>query len=350
MNHLESQLAYPLGDTLPELGTVQPLAPGLNWLRMPLPFALDHINLWLIADRREGEAGWCAVDCGVATDATRQAWEQVFASGMEGHGLLRVVATHCHPDHVGLSDWLCSRFGARFWATAGEYGFARMMSAALPGVDGTAAIPHFERHGLVDQDLREKMGERRNYYPSLVPAVPQSYNRMQDGDQIIIGEHSWRVITGFGHSPEHASLYCEALNVLISGDMVLPRISTNVSVFAIEPEGNPLQQYLDSLAKFKDLPADTLVLPSHGRPFRGLHTRIEQLRAHHCARLAEVMQACREPQSAVDIVPLMFRRPLDAHTLTFALGEALAHLHKLWFDGLLQRTNSTDGIIRFQLI
>lgn len=350
MNHLESQLEYPLGDTLPPLGAVHELAPGLKWLRMPLPFALDHINLWLIADDREGEPGWCAVDCGVATDATRQAWEQVFATGMAGHGLLRVLATHCHPDHVGLSAWLCDRFQATFWATTGEYGFARMMSAALPGVDGTAAIPHFERHGLVDPVLREKMGERRNYYPSLVPAVPHAYTRLQDGQQVPIGSRRWRVITGFGHSPEHASLYCEALKVLISGDMVLPRISTNVSVFAIEPEGNPLQQYLDSLGKFKDLPADTLVLPSHGRPFRGLHTRIAQLREHHGARLAEVMQACSVPQSAIDIVPLMFRRPLDAHTLTFALGEALAHLHKLWFDGLLQREKGDDGIVRFCLI
>ncbi len=350
MNHLESQLEYPLGDTLPAIGSVHALAPGLNWLRMPLPFALDHINLWLIADSDQDQVGWCAVDCGVATDATRGAWEQVLTSGTDGLGLTRVIATHCHPDHVGLSDWLCSKFDVPFWATAGEYGFARMMSAALPGVDGTAAIPHFERHGLVDASLREKMSERRNYYPSLVPAVPLAYQRMQDGDQIAIGPHSWRVITGFGHSPEHAALYCAALNVLISGDMVLPRISTNVSVFAIEPEGNPLQQYLDSLGKFKDLPADTLVLPSHGRPFRGLHTRIAQLREHHCARLAEVMQACRVPQSAVDIVPMMFRRPLDAHTLTFALGEALAHLHKLWRDGLLCRVIGVDGIIRFHLI
>jgi len=350
MNHLESQLEYPLGDILPEPGAVHPLAPGLKWLRMPLPFALDHINLWLIADHREGESGWAAVDCGVATDATRQAWQHIFKTGMEDNGLLRVIATHCHPDHVGLSDWLCSTFNASFWATTGEYAFARMMSAALPGVDGTAAIPHFERHGLVDPLLRSQMGERRNYYPSLVPKVPHSYTRLQDGDQILIGEHHWRVITGFGHSPEHASLYCEALSVLISGDMVLPRISTNVSVFAIEPEGNPLQLYLDSLAKFADLPADTLVLPSHGRPFRGLHTRISQLREHHCGRLAEVMQACRTPHSAVDIVPIMFRRPLDAHTLTFALGEALAHLHKLWFDGLLQREKGEDGIVRFRLI
>jgi glyoxylase-like metal-dependent hydrolase (beta-lactamase superfamily II) len=349
MNALESQLAYPLGDTLPALGAVHQLAPGLGWLRMPLPFALDHINLWLLEDAREGRQGWCAVDCGVATDATRAAWEQVFADGMQGLPLVRVLATHCHPDHVGLSDWLCRRFDAPFWITTGEFGFARMMAAALPGVDGTAAIPHFQRHGLVDRALIEQMQGRRSYYPSLVPAVPDAYTRIQDGQQLAIGAHSWRVITGFGHSPEHAALYCEALKVLISGDMVLPRISTNVSVFAVEPEGNPLQSYLDSLAKFDDLPADTLVLPSHGRPFRGLHTRIGQLRAHHVERLAEVVEACARPCSAMDIVPVMFRRPLDAHQLSFALGEALAHLHKLWADRVLERSVGADGVFRFSL-
>jgi glyoxylase-like metal-dependent hydrolase (beta-lactamase superfamily II) len=150
-------------------------------------------------------------------------------------------------------------------------------------------------------------------------------------------------------SPEHVSLYSEALNVLVSGDMVLPRISTNVSVFAVEPEGNPLQLYLDSLAKFDDLPDDVLVLPSHGKPFRGLHTRIRQLRDHHAARLDEVQAACATPQSAVDIVPTMFRRPLDAHQLSFALGEALAHLHVLWQNGHLRRVTGADGIIRFQV-
>ena len=350
MNPLESQLTYPFADELPAPGTVKEVAPGLGWLRMPLPFALDHINLWVLKDEREGRTGWSVIDCGVATDATRAAWEQVFNGPLEGEPVLRVIATHCHPDHVGLSGWLCERFDAPFWLTAGEFGFARMMAAALPGVDGPSAIPHFERHGLVDQGMLEQMRSRRNYYPSLVPKVPEAYTRLQDGQQFAIGDVRWRVITGFGHSPEHASLYSEALNVLVSGDMVLPRISTNVSVFAVEPEGNPLQQYLDSLGKFAGLPEDVLVLPSHGKPFRGLHTRIEQLRQHHLARLAEVLEACRAPQSAVDIVPIMFRRQLDAHQLSFALGEALAHLHKLWNDGMLKRVTGVDGIIRFQLI
>jgi len=135
---------------------------------------------------------------------------------------------------------------------------------------------------------------------------------------------------------------------MISGDMVLPRISTNVSVFAIEPDSNPVQQYMDSLTKFKELPADTLILPSHGKPFRGLHTRITQLREHHAARLQEVLEACATPQSAADIVPIMFKRQLDAHQLTFAMGEALAHLHKLWIDGILQREIFPDGTVRFK--
>ncbi|WP_426192344.1 MBL fold metallo-hydrolase [Massilia sp. DWR3-1-1] len=343
MNPLEAQLSYPFGERLPAAGTAEPIVAGLSWLRMPLPFALDHINLWLLAD----QDGYAAVDCGVATDATRAAWEQVFAGAMAGRPLRRVLATHCHPDHIGLSDWLCRRFDAPFWITTGEYGFGRMMAAGLPGVDGTAALPHFQRHGLVDPALLAQMASRKHYYPSLVPAVPLAYTRLQHDQQLTIGAHEWRVIGGAGHSPEHASLYCAALKVLISGDMVLPRISTNVSVFAVEPEGNPLQLYLDALGNFADLPDDTLVLPSHGRPFRGLHTRIAQLRAHHAARLDEVVAACATPHSAMDIVPLMFHRPLDAHQLSFALGEALAHLHKLWAQGIVLRQRGDDGIIRF---
>lgn len=230
MNPLESQLAYPFGDTIPPLGTVHDIAPGLRWLRMPLPFALDHINLWLLDDRLEGREGLALVDCGASTEATRAAWEQLFDGAMGGQALLRVFATHCHPDHVGLSGWLCERFRAPFWTSAAEFGFARMMAAALPGVDGPSAIPHFQKHGLVDAGMLEQMQSRRNYYPSLVPAVPPAYTRLQDGQRVRIGGREWRVITGFGHSPEHVSLYAEEGKILISGDMVLPRISTNVSV------------------------------------------------------------------------------------------------------------------------
>ena len=351
MNPLESQLNYPFGDTVPAPGIVHEIAPGVLWLRMELPFALDHINLWMLEDEVDtpegSKRGWTIVDCGLATDATRTAWESIFTHHLHGLPIVRVLVTHCHPDHVGLADWLCTRWQAPLWMSAGEYAFARMMSAALPGVDGTSALPHFERHGLRDPAMLEKLQARKNYYPSLVPSVPHGYTRIQDDQIIRIGAYQWRVIAGHGHSPEHSALYCDALQTLIAGDMVLPRISTNVSVFAVEPEANPLHLYLQSLARFEDLPPSTLVLPSHGRPFLGLQTRIRQLRDHHADRLAEVEHACETPMSAADIVPIMFQRPLDTHQLTFALGEALAHLHKLWLDGTLKRRMDADGVIRF---
>jgi glyoxylase-like metal-dependent hydrolase (beta-lactamase superfamily II) len=357
MNLLEQQLSYPFHDTLPETGNTIEIAPGVLWLRMGLPFALNHINLWLIEDRFATDNGdlhgWTVVDCGINSEATRDAWEVLFGTksdgktGLKGLPIVRVIVTHCHPDHVGLAEWLCSRWNVPLFMSTGEYGFARMMSAGLSGVDGSAMFPHFKKHGLVTAEMQEKIQERKTYYTRLVPTMPTAYHRLQDGQDLLIGEHNWRIITGFGHSPEHVSLHCKALNCLISGDMVLPRISTNVSVFAAEPEANPVQQYLDSLKKYADLPDDVVVLPSHGKPFVGLHTRIRQLNDHHQERLAEVVAACVTPQSANDIVPIMFKRPLDAHQLTFALGEALAHCHQLWIAGILRRQLGEDDVYRF---
>lgn len=352
MTTLESQLDYPFGDTLPAPGAPLQVAPGVYWLRMGLPFALNHINLWLLEDEIDTDGGsvkgWTIVDCGIADDATRASWEAVFASHLRGLPVLQVIATHCHPDHVGLADWLCRRWQAPLLMSAGEYAFARMMAAAMPGIDGASMFPHFRQHGLGDHGMEAQLEGRRSYYPALVPAVPHAFRRLQDGQALTIGGRAWRVITGFGHSPEHVALSCAEDGLLISGDMVLPRISTNVSVFAIEPESNPVQLYLDSLDKYAPLAADTLVLPSHGKPFRGLHARIGQLRDHHAARLEEVLEACSEPRSAADIVPLMFRRPLDAHQLSFALGEALAHLHQLWLSRRVRRLQDAGGVFRFQ--
>ena len=215
---------------------------------------------------------------------------------------------------------------------------------------GEFAARHFERHGLTDPTSIEGIRNRKDYYSTLVPGVPSQYRRLMDGNVVAIGTHTWRVITGFGHAPEHVALYSEDANVLISGDMVLPRISTNVSVFDLEPEADSLTLYLDSLGKYEPLPADVLILPSHGRPFRGLHTRIQQLRDHHADRLAETLAACKAaPQSARDIVNVIFKRQFDVHQMTFAMGEALAHLHALWHQGELVRETGADGIVRFHV-
>lgn len=348
MNPHEQELQYPFGDILPAPGATLEVAAGVKWIRMTLPFALDHINLWLLRDEIDGRAGWSVVDCCITRDEAKAQWEQVFATQLEGLPILRVLVTHMHPDHIGLAHWLCERWNARLWISATDYNAARVASHSTTGFGGEHAAAFFASHGLTDPDSVEKIRARANYYPSMVPQVPASFRRMMDGDAIAIGGRTWRCISGHGHAPEHIALHCEEAGVLISGDMLLPRISTNVSVYDIEPEADSLRLFLASIDKFKALPADTLVLPSHGKPFRGAHQRVRQLHDHHRDRLAEVMDACsRAPQSAADILPLLFKRQLDLHQTTFAMGESVAHLHALWHAGRLTRSRGADGVWRF---
>lgn len=349
MNPNEHQLQYPWGDEQPAPGRAQRVADGVKWIRMPLPFALDHINLWLLRDEIDGRQGWTVVDCGISRDEVKALWEEVFANELEGLPVLRVLVTHMHPDHVGLAHWLCERWNAPLWMSMTDYMVGSLWSSRQggSGPNGHAAVEHFARHGLTDPDAQDQIRRRAGYYPNLVPAMPPRYTRLLHGDRVAIGGRDWRVIVGYGHAPEHVSLFSSDLSTLISGDMVLPRISTNISVFDYEPESNPLPLYLDSLDRYADLPADTLVLPSHGRPFKGLHQRIAQQHQHHAERLAEVLEACAQPQSTSDIVPVLFKRKLDLHQLTFAMGEALAHLHALYFAGKVARQTGADGIVRF---
>ena len=356
MNLLEQQLHYPFGDALPAPGStlvVAPgegggLAPGVKWIRMSLPFALDHINLWLLRDEIDDRAGWTVVDCCITRDEAKAQWEQIFATQLEGLPILRVIVTHMHPDHIGLAHWLCERWNAPLWISATDYYAARIGSQSTTGFGGVSAAKFFAAHGLSDPQALEKIRGRTGYYPGMVPDVPRSFRRMMEGDTVRIGGRDWRAISGYGHAPEHIALYCGELKILIGGDMMLPRISTNVSVYDAEPESNPLKAFLDSIDKFLGLPEDTLTLPSHGKPFTGLYRRIGQLHEHHHERLAEVLQACaRAPQSAADMLPVLFKRALDLHQTTFAMGESVAHLHLLWFDGKLRRQRDSAGVWRF---
>ncbi len=348
-NELEARLHYPLGDTLPEPGRALVVAPGVKWIRMALPFALDHINLWLLRDTLDGREGWTVVDCCIHRDEAKAQWEQIFANELDGLPVLRVIVTHMHPDHIGLAKWLCERWNCMLWISATDYNSARIGSQSTTGFGGASAADFFATHGMSDPESLEKIRGRASYYPSMVPGVPRSFVRLLDGQTVTIGGRGWRCIAGYGHAPEHMALYNDDLQVLISGDMVLPRISTNVSVYDVEPESDPLALFLDSLERYLPLPEATLVLPSHGKPFTGLHERIQQLKDHHTDRLAEVLDACaQKPCSAFDILPVLFTRALDLHQTTFAMGEAVAHLHRLWFQGRLQRSTGADGVHRFR--
>ena len=351
----EKALSFPLGETLPALGQALEVAPGILWLRMQLPFALDHINLWLLEDSEETATGvrkgWTAVDCGVTNPGTQAAWEQVFAGPMKGLPILRVLVTHMHPDHMGLAHWLCEKFNAPLLMSATEYQSATLSTHGTSNFGGVGTQQFFSSNGWNNPEDQEKVNERVFYYSKMVPKVPETYRRLMEGQVLKIGAYTWRCISGFGHSPEHMALYSQEANVLISGDMVLPKISTNVSVYTQEPEANSLSLFLNSLKKFADLPADTLVMPSHGRVFRGLHTRIAQLVQHHEDRLEDVLVACQEKAgSAHDMLTVIFKRPLDFHQTTFAMGESVAHLHALWHAGKMKRFQDEQGVWRFQTL
>ena len=330
-------LAYPFPE-VPAPGATLQVAPGIHWLSMPLPFALDHINLWLVDE----EDGWTVIDTGIGNAATRALWEKILGTKT----VKRVIVTHYHPDHAGNADWLCQRYGVELWMTQGEYLTAHAVRTSSAGYTTDAVLSVFRKNGL-DQQRASGMGGRGNRYAALVPDFPLSYRRIIEGDEIKIGGHQWRAMIGHGHAPEHLSLYSKSLNTLIAGDMLLSTISTNVSVWSIDPEGDPLRLFLDSIARYRELPADLLVLPSHGKPFRGAHDRVEQLERHHRERLGELVKSLQKPQSAAELLSVLFRRPLDAHQTFFAMGEAIAHLHYLYYAGRAKRAQGEDGIMRY---
>ena len=323
------------------------MAPGVMWLRMPLPFALDHINLWLVAE----SDGWTLIDSGYGDDATRVQWETHFSQTLKGRPIERIIATHYHPDHLGNAHWLSSRFGCPVMMTMSEFLSAHAIcdERAMHAPRDVCAL--FHSHGMPAADV-DALAARGNQYRNGVPALPSTYHRLLAGDNVSAGGTTWKVIPGHGHSPEHASLFAASLGVLISGDMLLPRISTNVAVWPSDPDGDPLGRFLTSLQRFEEIPPDTLVLPSHGLPFRGIPLRVGQLRAHHEMRLAEIEQAIRGARSSIvaaDMIPVLFQRKLDLQQRFFAMGETIAHLNYLWRRARLVRMRGSDGIYRFSV-
>jgi len=336
-----SSLEYPFAE-VPAPGATLEVAPGVRWLSMPLPFQLDHINLWLVAD---GE-GWTVVDTGIGNAQTRALWEKIIGKAR----ISRVILTHYHPDHAGNAAWLLARDGAPMWTTQGEYLTAHAVRSSSAGYTADAVLAVFRANGL-DAERLKGMAEMRgnNRYAELVPEFPHSYRRIIDGDRVRIGEHEWTAMIGHGHAPEHLSLFSKELNTVIAGDMLLSTISTNVSVWSIDPEGDPLRLFLDSIARYRELPQDVLVLPSHGRPFRGAHTRVAELERHHQEKFEILSGVLRgRPQSAGELLGVLFpKRKLDLHQTFFAMGEAIAHLHYLYYAGRATRELGDDGIMRY---
>lgn len=329
-----AELQYPFSD-LPEPGRCVVVSPGVKWLRMPLPMALDHINLYLLED----DDGWWIVDTGMGLDSTQKLWEEIFAHELEGKPIKAVLCTHMHPDHCGQAGWLCERFRIPLYMSQGEYFSARVYSK-MTADDFSWTTERYYREAGMPADYFEKMKANFSGFGSVVETLPGAYHRLEDSEYLTIGGTRWRVFIGSGHSPEHVCLYSAAKNVLISGDQVIPRITSNVSVSPGEPQGNPLRHWLASHQDFLErLPSDPMVLPAHNTPFYGLHHRLRYLIQHHEDHLLALEEACQTPRSAVELLPVLFKRELDQNQIGMALGECVAHLNYL-----LQRSQLTSSL------
>ena len=341
-------LIYPF-DAPPDVGRVLEVAPGVVWMRMPLPMALNHINIWGLED----DDGWAVVDTGMRTDETLAAWRQLFAGATDGKRLSRIFATHMHPDHIGMAGWLTRKFNCRLWMTQLEYLNCRVLTADTGREAPDDGVMFYRRAGWSSGAIENYQARFGNFGKRIHP-LPESYRRIKDGEEIRIGANTWRVIVGTGHSPEHACLYCADLKLLISGDQVLPRISSNVSVHPTEPDADPMREWLESLAKMKrEVPDDVLVLPSHNDCFRGLHARLDYLAASQERTLDRLRKTLREPRRAVDVFAALFGRSIDetdAGLLNLATGESLACLNYLMHRGEVLRVLDDAGVAQYQLV
>lgn len=343
-----SELDYPFGEPL-AAGMAREIAPGILWLRMPLPLTLNHINLWAV---RDGD-GWAAFDCGMETGETEAAWRKHFDTGgaLADERLTRVFVTHMHPDHVGMAGWLTRRFDCRLWMTRLEYLTCRILVAETGRETPSDGLNFYHAAGW-DNKAIEIHRARIADFELPTHVLPPSYRRLRDNQLLSIGEHEWRVVVGNGHSPEHACFHCPELKLLISGDQVLPRISSNISVYPTEPDANPMADWMSSLEKLRrEIPDDVLVLPAHNEPFRGLHARIDHLKQKHLQALDRLRQALYEPKRAMDVFTELYGRTLAPrpNLLGMATGESIAHLNYLLHRDEIRREIDADGVTWYRM-
>ena len=341
MSHSALEYPFPEG---PGTGQAISITPDVKWLRSPLPMSLNHINCYLL---RDGD-GWCVVDTGMNSEAARQQWLNVLEAELNGAPLTRVIVTHHHPDHIGLAGWLCDDFRIPLYMTEAEYFYTRTFNAANVRQTGWEVEQFFDRAGI-SKDHQQSLFNNSDYN-HVVTEMPASYHRLRDGQRIRIGEHEWEAITTRGHAPEHMCLYCRDLDLLISGDQVLPKITSNVSVQPTEPNADPLADWYDAHVKMaRRVPDSVLVLPAHQLPFRGLHQRLLEVIAHHEERLDKIEALCDSERNAQELTDLLFGREMTVFQNFLAVGECIAHLHRLLALGRIER-RLQDGTYRFRRV
>jgi len=334
-----TDLTYLFGTEPPAAGDLVEVAPGVRWWSVPVPGPLRQVNGYLLADH----AGTVAVDTGFNTDDALAAWRALLAGSLADRPITRIVCTHFHPDHSGLAGWLARKTGAPLIMTRVEWLTLRLLVADARAQVPAEMLAHWRGAGWSEGEIDRAAALGWDRFGRLVARLPFGCGIVAAGDALTVGGHRWRVVVGEGHSPAHLCLLDEARGLFLAGDQVLPRISPNVSVTALEPEGDPLGAWLASIARLRALPADLLVLPGHGAPFRGLHARLDAIEGEHRARLDALHAFLAEPRRARDCFATLFRRPVGEDMLGMATGGALAHLHRLRAEGRAIR-DTRDGV------
>ncbi len=325
----------------PAWGEVTDVLPGLFWVRLPMPNAPNHVNCWLL----DNGAGWTLIDCGLNTDDTFEIWETLWRGLLRARPLQNLAFTHAHADHFGLAGYFVKEMKCSVRMPLAEWLSGWKMWHEREEGPGEHFASFLKRNGASD-DEASAIAESQRRPKFLGGRPPREFIRIRDGDLIAMGRREWRIITAGGHSVEHALFFCESDRILIAGDQILSHMMPSVIAPQAQPESNPMQEYLDSLKRLEALPPDTLVLPSHGLPFRGLHARLAQLREHHQARLEDVASAVNGKTNAFLVAQEAFPRVLYTNPRQ-AFGEALAHLNMLASTGRLTRDIDGDGAITF---
>jgi glyoxylase-like metal-dependent hydrolase (beta-lactamase superfamily II) len=338
-------LRFPF-DTPPEPGAAVEVAEGILWLRLPLPMALDHVNVYALADAD----GWTLIDTGMNSRKTRDIWETALAGPLAGKTVARVLLTHHHPDHVGLVGWFQDR-GAELLTTRTAWLYARMLTLDVQDRPSAESLQFYQRAGTSPEMLAKRANERPFNFADMVAPMPLGFTRVEEGETLTLGGRRWRVRLGQGHAPDHITLWSEVDELVIGGDQLLPGISPNIGVYPTEPEADPLTEWLEATARFvPHAREDQLVLPGHKLPFTGLPFRLQQMAENHHQALERLLGHLHEPQTAAGCFPALYKRPIGEGEYGLALVEALAHLNCLLRRGQVCRSLRADGAWLWQAV
>ena len=338
-------IGYPWTDP-PAEGQATQVAEGVLWMRLPLPMALDHVNVYALDD---GD-GWAVIDTGFASNRSRAIWQTLLDGPMAGKPVTRVIITHHHPDHVGLAGWFVDQ-GAELLMPRTAYLMARMLTLDEQPAYPARTIDFYRRAGMDAEILAKRTAERPFNFADCVAPMPLGFTRLQEGDSITMGGRNWDIRMGNGHAPEHATFWSADDDLVIGGDQLLPSISPNIGVYPTEPNADPLAEWIEACERLAQFARpDQLVLGGHKLPFTGLPTRMRQLVDNHHGALDRLIAHIATPQRAGDCFAPLFKRKIGAGEYGLALVESLAHLNHLHQDGRASRTVGDDGAYWFQVI